>query len=69
MMVELAKVLYGSQNYGLDGEDSDRDYKLVLCPGFDELYEGKMCKKNIGEQAARAAGERESERGGVAVFC
>ena len=49
MMVEMAKVLYGSQNYGLDGEDSDRDYKLVLCPGFDELYEGKMCKKNEGE--------------------
>jgi hypothetical protein len=48
-MIELAKVLYGSQNYGLDGEDSDRDYKLVLCPGFDELYEGKMCKKNEGE--------------------
>lgn len=49
MMVELAKVLYGSQNYGLDWEDSDRDYKLVLCPGFKELYEGKMCKKNEGE--------------------
>lgn len=49
MMIELAKVLYGSQNYGLDGEDSDRDYKLVLCPGFDELYEGKMCKKNEGD--------------------
>lgn len=49
MMVELAKVLYGSQNYGLDGEDSDRDYKLVLCPGFEELYEGKMCKRNEGE--------------------
>jgi len=48
-MIELAKVLYGSQNYGLDGEDSDRDYKLVLCPGFEELYEGKMCKKNEGE--------------------
>lgn len=48
-MIELAKVLYGSQNYGLDGEDSDRDYKLVLCPGYEELYEGKMCKKNEGE--------------------
>lgn len=48
-MIELAKVLYGSQNYGLDGEDSDRDYKLVLCPGFEELYEGKMCKRNEGE--------------------
>lgn len=48
-MIELAKLLYGSQNYGLDGEDSDRDYKLVLCPGFEELYEGKMCKRNEGE--------------------
>ena len=48
-MVELAKVLYGSQNYGLDGVNSDRDYKLVLCPGFEELYEGKMCKRNEGE--------------------
>lgn len=48
-MVELARVLYGSQNYGLDWEGSDRDYKLVLCPGFDELYEGKMCKRNEGE--------------------
>lgn len=49
MMVELAKVLYGSQNYGLDGGDSDKDYKLVLCPGYEELYEGKICKRNEGE--------------------
>ena len=48
-MIKLAKVLYGSQNYGLDWEDSDRDYKLVLCPGYEELYEGKMCKMNEGE--------------------
>lgn len=48
-MIELAKVLYGSQNYGLDGPNSDRDYKVVLCPEFSELYEGRMCKKNQGE--------------------
>lgn len=48
-MVELAKLLYGSQNYGLDGPNSDRDYKVVLCPEFSELYEGRMCKRNQGE--------------------
>lgn len=48
-MVELARALYGSQNYGLDGPNSDRDYKVVLCPEFSELYEGRMCKKNQGE--------------------
>lgn len=48
-MIELAKVLYGSQNYGLDGPNSDRDYKVVLCPEFSELYEGRMCKRNEGE--------------------
>lgn len=48
-MIELARVLYGSQNYGLDGPNSDRDYKVVLCPEFSELYEGRMCKRNEGE--------------------
>ena len=48
-MVELARVLYGSQNYGLDGPNSDRDYKVVLCPEFSELYEGRMCKHNEGD--------------------
>ncbi|MBQ2617164.1 MAG: nucleotidyltransferase domain-containing protein [Synergistaceae bacterium] len=48
-MVELARMLYGSQNYGLDGKDSDRDYKAVLCPEFAELYEGRTCKHNEGE--------------------
>ena len=48
-MVELARVLYGSQNYGLDGPSSDRDYKVVLCPEFGELYECRMCKHSEGE--------------------
>lgn len=37
-MIEFARVLYGSQNYGLDGPDSDKDYKVLLCPTFDDLW-------------------------------
>lgn len=48
-MVELASILYGSQNYGLDGPESDREYKAVLCPEFAELYKGRTCKHNEGE--------------------
>ena len=40
-MRTFAKVLYGSQNYGLDGPDSDRDYKILLCPDFDDFYRGR----------------------------
>lgn len=28
----LAKILYGSQNYGIDNEDSDKDYKMIVIP-------------------------------------
>ena len=28
----VAKVLYGSQNYGLDTPESDRDYKWIEVP-------------------------------------
>lgn len=35
---ELALVLYGSQNYGLDGAESDKDYKIILCPEFNDFY-------------------------------
>jgi hypothetical protein len=48
-MIELARILYGSQNYGIDGPDSDKDYKAVLCPEFADLYEGRTCKRNEGE--------------------
>lgn len=37
-MIEFARVLYGSQNYGLDGADSDRDTKVLLCPAFEDFY-------------------------------
>lgn len=32
------KILYGSQNYCLDGPDSDKDYKLIMLPSFDDLF-------------------------------
>lgn len=47
-MIEFARVLYGSQNYGLDGPDSDRDYKVLLCPTFEDFYRyHKVDKKDL----------------------
>ena len=37
-MIEFARVLYGSQNYGLNGADSDSDYRVLLCPAFEDFY-------------------------------
>lgn len=37
-MKEVGKFLYGSNNYGLNGPDSDRDYKVVMMPSFHDLY-------------------------------
>lgn len=37
-MKVVAKLLYGSQNYHLDGSNSDTDYKLLMCPEFNDLY-------------------------------
>lgn len=37
----LAKIRYGSQNYGLDTPDSDEDFKLIVRPTFDDLYHGR----------------------------
>ena len=34
----IARVLIGSQNYGLDTELSDKDYKLLYLPDFNDLY-------------------------------
>lgn len=50
-MIEFARVLYGSQNYGLDGPDSDRDYKVLLCPTFEDFYRyHKVDKKDLPEE-------------------
>lgn len=37
-MKVVGTILYGSNNYRLDTPESDRDYKIVVTPNFDELY-------------------------------
>ena len=37
-MKVVGTTLYGSQNYLLSTSESDRDYKVVVTPNFDELY-------------------------------
>lgn len=34
----LGEILYGSQNYGLNGPNSDKDYHEVVMPSFYDLY-------------------------------
>ena len=45
-MLDVGHVLYGSQNYGLDGQDSDKDYKVFLCPEAEDFYQYKRVEKN-----------------------
>lgn len=37
-MKPVAQILFGSQNYHLDGPDSDFDYKLLMMPDFNDFY-------------------------------
>lgn len=37
-MKVVGTCLYGSQNYRCDTPESDRDYKIIVTPNFDELY-------------------------------
>lgn len=36
-MIELGKFLIGSQNYNLAGPNSDKDYKIIVCPSFEDF--------------------------------
>lgn len=45
-MLEVSRILIGSQNYGLDGPDSDKDYKVLLCPEAEDFYHYKKVEKN-----------------------
>lgn len=36
-MIQIAKILYGSQNYQLDSVNSDRDYKILVCPTWHDI--------------------------------
>lgn len=48
-MKELAKILYGSQNYHLDIPTSDRDYRIIVSPSFDDLYYSRTLNKEIDD--------------------
>lgn len=41
----IGKFLIGSQNYHLDGPQSDRDYKVLIAPEFIDLYRMKEASK------------------------
>lgn len=45
-MKPVASVLFGSQNYQLDGPDSDFDYKLLMMPDFNDFYNYHKVDKN-----------------------
>ena len=45
-MLDVGHVLYGSQNYWLDGSDSDKDYKVFLCPEAEDFYYPAKVEKN-----------------------
>lgn len=46
---EIGKYLYGSQNYGLDNENSDKDYCHIVYPTFGMLYSGTMADEKVDE--------------------
>lgn len=39
--------LFGSHNYNLNTENSDKDYKLFIYPTFDDLYTGKYFSTSV----------------------
>lgn len=41
--------LYGSQNYGLDNKNSDKDYKMAIVPSIDNLILDKKSYSKIKE--------------------
>lgn len=50
-MKVVARVLVGSQNYHLDGPDSDYDYKLLMLPEFKDFYSyHKVDKTDLPKQ-------------------
>ena len=41
----LGEILYGSQNYGLNGPNSDEDYHDIVMPSFYDLYYKKEASR------------------------
>ena len=45
-MKSVAQILIGSQNYRLDNTDSDKDYKILMMPEFEDFYNYHKVDKN-----------------------
>jgi hypothetical protein len=45
--LEVFNCLIGSQNYNLDDETSDRDYKRFVLPDFDDIYYNRALNTEI----------------------
>lgn len=41
------RILYGSQNFGYDIENSDRDYAEIVIPKWQDLFDKKLLNKTI----------------------
>ena len=45
----IGKFLYGSQNYNLDNSKSDKDYKWIEMPDWEDLFYRKTLNRQIDE--------------------
>lgn len=49
-MFPIAKILYGSQNYRLDSDKSDRDYKILVCPTWHDIVWKQTDRTHISDK-------------------
>ena len=52
MGLEVARILYGSDNYGLNLENSDKDYKIIEVPSFIDLWYNKTLNRQIDDNTS-----------------
>ena len=46
---QIAKMLYGSQNYNLNTPESDKDYKVIEFPDAEDLFYVKTLNRQLSE--------------------
>lgn len=49
----LGKFLIGSNNYNLDLPESDKDYKIIVAPTFEDLFYNKTLNKQIDDNTSQ----------------
>ena len=49
----LGKFLIGSNNYNLDLSESDKDYKIIVMPTFEDLFFNRTLNKQIDEHTSQ----------------